>query len=204
MPAQPLMPRESAEAVVLCAPDGSAAGHMLKKDVHHTDTPLHLAFSCYVFDRGGRLLVTRRALTKKTWPGVVTNSCCGHPGPGESMREAVFRRLREELGVTVERLDLILPRFRYRAIMPDGVVENELCPVFRACVDAVPALSIDVDEVESAEWRPWASYRDAALSDPGSVSPWSALQVAELVAVGAEPSDWPVRDVTELPAAAIA
>lgn len=196
--------QKSAETVVLCADDGSAAGRMLKKDVHHADTPLHLAFSCYVFDAAGCLLVTRRALTKRTWPGVRTNSCCGHPSPGESMRAAVARRLREELGVTVDRLDLVLPRFRYRAVMADGVVENELCPVYRAFVDTVPDLVLDRAEVDSAEWYPWRAYREAALSHPESISPWSALQVAELAALGPEPGDWPRRDDSELPAAAVA
>jgi len=71
--------------VVLCAPDGSAAGTAPKETVHHRDTPLPLAFSCYLLDPAGRVLVTRLSHDKRTFPGVRTNSCCGHPSPGEGM-----------------------------------------------------------------------------------------------------------------------
>ncbi|WP_135805134.1 NUDIX domain-containing protein, partial [Salmonella enterica] len=77
------------ENVTLLAEDGTAVGILPKSEVQTTDTPRHLAFSCYVQDREGRLLVTRRALGKRTWPGVWTNSFCGQPQPGEDMIEAV-------------------------------------------------------------------------------------------------------------------
>jgi isopentenyl-diphosphate delta-isomerase len=192
------------ESVVLCGPDGSAVGRMAKKDVHHRETPLHLAFSCYVFDQDSRLLITRRALSKKTWPGVRTNSCCGHPAPAESMRDAIRRRLDEELGLSVEDIVLRLPGFRYRAVMVDGMVENELCPVFSATVRTPVELITDPSEVEDAEWCPWREYSATALTDPASISPWSALQVVELVALGEDHRDWPVASDSALPAAAVA
>jgi len=123
---------------------------------------LHLAFSCYVFDVAGRLLLTRRAATKKTWPGVWTNSVCGHPLPREDIADSVRRRARDELGIGLSALTLILPVFRYRAVMPDGVVENELCPVFRAAWTGTPAP--DPAEVDDVSWLDWSAFADEVLA----------------------------------------
>lgn len=161
---------------------GHAIGTAPKAEVHHRDTPLHLAFSCYLFDDAGRLLLTRRADTKRTFPGVWTNSCCGHPAPGESLAAAVQRRVREELGVVPERLTLVLPAFRYRAAMDDGTVENEMCPVWTArCPEGV-VLDPDPDEVGAHEWVEWASFRDAVLDGSREVSQWCREQVLALPA----------------------
>jgi isopentenyl-diphosphate delta-isomerase len=141
---------------------------------------LHLAFSCYVFDRDDRLLVTRRALTKPTWPGVWTNTCCGHPAPDEDLLDAVRRRLDDELGLSVTNLQVALPAFRYRAVMADGTAENEMCPVVVARCLAPEALSADPAEVEDHDWTDWLSFRADVLAGCRAVSPWCREQVALL------------------------
>lgn len=161
--------------VTLLAEDGTAVGILPKSEVHTTDTPLHLAFSCYVQDREGRLLVTRRALGKRTWPGVWTNSFCGHPQPGEDMIEAVRRRGSEELGIQVTDVRLALPDYRYRAVDASGIVENEICPVHIAVVDGQPVANPD----EVAEWE-WVDVDDllaAVTRTPFAFSPWLAEQL---------------------------
>ena len=109
--------------------DGRAIGTLPKPEVHHGETPLHRAFSAYLFDDDGRLLVTRRAEDKATFPGMWTNTVCGHPGPDEDDAAAIARRADFELGLTVADLRPALPDYRYRAEFR-GVVENEICPVY--------------------------------------------------------------------------
>lgn len=188
---------------MLCAPDGTAIGTADKVDVHGPDTPLHLAFSCYVFDSAGDVLVSRRAYSKRTFPGVRTNSCCGHPAPGEPIDAAVRRRVHDELGVDLDETTLILPRFRYRAVAADGVVENELCPVYRA-VTRDRTLRPDPVEVAAAWWVPWPEFArptDAESKDD-PLSAWGREQLAELAPLGPDPLRWPAGDPGELPSAA--
>ncbi len=189
----------SVEEVVLLDDTGRPTGTAPKARVHTADTPLHLAFSAYVVDTDDRLLVTRRALSKKTFPGLRTNSVCGHPAPGEGLDDAVRRRARRELGLGLAEVRLVLPAFRYRAVM-DGVVENEICPVVVCPVDDVRTAPA-ADEVEEARWMPWEEFSTGVLDGTVAVSPWCALQVAELVAIGPSPRSWPAQDPSLLPPA---
>jgi len=102
----PVAAHPGEEYVVLVDEDGTEIGTATKASVHHATTPLHLGFSCYVFDARGRVLLTRRALGKRTWPGVWTNSFCGHPAPGEMVTDAVRRRAGEELEDRLEGVGL--------------------------------------------------------------------------------------------------
>ena len=172
------------EQVVLLDDRGETVGAAAKVSVHHEDTPLHLGFSCYLFDDSGRVLLTRRALGKKTWPGVWTNSFCGHPGPDESVENAVHRRGREELGTSLADVVCVLPDFRYRAQAADGTVENEVCPVFCARVDG--GIAPVPDEVMDLVWVGWEEVRAAAALE-WAISPWAQTQVPLLEAAGLPP-----------------
>lgn len=173
------------EMVVLLDADGLPCGSAPKAEVHHRDTPLHLAFSCWVVDRGGRTLLTRRAAAKRTWPGAWTNAFCGHPAPGERVEDAVHRRARDELGTRVSEPVAVLASFRYRAVMPDGMVENEICPVYVAELLGEP----EPNPLEVGELK-WLAYTDLPAeiaARPSSYSPWMREQLAELQRGGWSP-----------------
>jgi isopentenyl-diphosphate delta-isomerase len=191
----------AAEQVVLLDEAGRAIGTAPKATVHTADTPLHLAFSAYVFGSDGHLLLTRRALDKPTFPGVWTNSVCGHPAPGEDLADAVRRRAQSELGVVVTGVRLVLPEFGYRAEM-GGVVEHELCPVYAAWLAPGERLRLDPREVHEASWARWAELCEEVRFGIRSVSPWCATQLRLLERLGADPRGWPEGDPDLLPPAA--
>jgi isopentenyl-diphosphate delta-isomerase type 1 len=184
----PAGPDDPGDDVVLLDALGRPSGRRSRATVHDRHTPLHLAFSCHVVDPAGRVLLTRRALAKRTWPGTWTNACCGHPRPGEALGDAVRRRLRDELGVAPGRLGLAVPDFAYRAAMPLGPVEHELCPVVIAEVDepARPAPA----EVDDHTWVAWDDLCRRVDADPRSLSPWAAAQVDELRHLAPSPLAW--------------
>ncbi|GAA4899391.1 hypothetical protein GCM10025789_17000 [Tessaracoccus lubricantis] len=167
------------DEVILLDDVGRPIGAADRLSIHTSATPLHLAFSTYLFNAAGQVLVTRRALAKKTWPGVWTNSCCGHPRPGEDIDDAARRRIREELGLHVGPLVPLLPHFRYRAVDASGTVENEICPVFAAFVGSDDPVA-DPDEVAEWAWVDWADLHRAIDSTPHVYSPWAALQVPQI------------------------
>ncbi len=168
------------DLVVLLDEVGAPVGTAPRTRVHTQDTPLHLAFSLYVVDTDGRLLLTRRATGKTAWPGVWTNSCCGHPRPDEPIRSAVRRRTAEELGLEVGELDVVLPDFRYRAVDASGVVEHEVCPVHLTVVPVGTEPRPDPAEVAEHAWLAWPDVRRVAEASPFLLSPWMVLQVAQL------------------------
>ncbi|MGQ0541008.1 MAG: isopentenyl-diphosphate Delta-isomerase [Blastocatellia bacterium] len=145
---------------------------------HNADTKLHRAFSIFLFNSKGELLLQQRALSKKTWPGVWSNSCCGHVMLHEMVEKAAARRLRYELGLSGIELKMALPNFSYRAER-DGIVENEICPVLIGFTDREP--HINPNEVEAIRWVDWHEFV-RSLDDPNTeISPW-AIQEVKLLA----------------------
>lgn len=178
---------EHEDLVVLLDHRGRPSGSAPRRSVHTAQTPLHLAFSCYLFSPAGQLLLTRRALGKATWPGVWTNSFCGHPRPGEPMRDALARHARHELGVRVHGTELLLPDFRYRATDAGGVVENEVCPVWLAVCDDEP--QPHPEEVAEFRWVDPVDVGRAVTAAPWAFSPWMVEQVARLAELATAASD---------------
>lgn len=167
----------SREHVVLCDESGRPTGVADKSGVHHRDTPFHLAFSLHLVGPDGRVLVTRRSLAKVAWPGVWTNSCCGHPALGESNLEAAHRRAGQELGVDVVDVEVVLPEFTYRAEDASGIVEHEFCPVLVGRTHGSHAP--DPSEVAETAWVEVEALRTSLTQVPALWSPWFVMQARD-------------------------
>lgn len=141
-----------------------------KLEAHTANTRMHAAFSCYIFNDKGEFLVTQRALSKKVWPGVWTNSVCGHPAPGESRENAIIRRTEYELGMKITDIKVLLPHYMYKTPPYNGIIENEYCPVFFARASSLP--HPNPEEVEAFKWLTWEEYIDEAESDTADVWSW--------------------------------
>ena len=164
------------EHVILLNEQDQPCGTLEKYAAHTATTPLHSAFSCWIFNEQGQLLVTRRSLHKKAWPGVWTNSVCGHPQLGETHEAAIVRRARFELGADINLLTPVYADFRYRATDPSGIVENEVCPVYAAHI--VSELQLNPDEVMDCQWSNLEDVLRGIDATPWAFSPWMVMQVA--------------------------
>lgn len=166
------------EHVVLVDEDNNKVGIANKYEVHTNQTPLHRAFSLFIFNNSGDLLLQQRASTKKTWPNIWSNSVCGHPADGESFKDAAIRRADYELGIKLksENLTIVLPEYRYR-YEHLGVVENEFCPVLVAFGDF--KVRANPDEVKSTRWVKWANFL-SEITKPNQYSEW-CQEEAELL-----------------------
>ena len=113
--------------VILVNDDDAEVGAMEKMEAHRQGK-LHRAFSIFLFDEEGRMLLQQRAADKYHSPQLWTNACCSHPAPGESISDAAQRRVMQELGIAPD----LTPQFKftYRAQLENDLVEHEIDHVF--------------------------------------------------------------------------
>jgi isopentenyl-diphosphate Delta-isomerase len=168
--------RDEDEQVVLVDEHDVELGVAPKLDVH-VDGRLHRAFSVFVFDSGGRMLLQRRADGKYHSPGLWSNAACGHPRPGEPTDAAARRRLREEMGLECA----LEPRMtmRYRAEVGAGLVEHELDHVYVATWDDRPVPH--PDEVSEWRWMAPGDLRADVAAAPERYTPWFRLALDDVL-----------------------
>ena len=138
------------ERLILVDPEDNVLGHDSKLNAHRGEGILHRAFSIFLFDGPGRVLLHQRSHTKPLWPAYWTNSCCSHPRRGETYQQATTRRLGEELGVNAVLSPLY--RFRYHEHYQDLGSEHELCSVFVGNLAADQVISVNDDEIMAWDW----------------------------------------------------
>lgn len=161
-----------AEELILVDRDDNETGVLSKADCHDGDGVLHRAFSLFLFNEAGELLLQQRSAAKRLWPGYWSNSICSHPRRGESMAVATRRRLLDELNIEAE-LEFIY-KFDYQASFEDKGSECELCHVFlgRAPDDIQPNES----EIAAVRFIAPADLDREFTKMPGSLTPWFRME----------------------------
>jgi isopentenyl-diphosphate Delta-isomerase len=144
-----------------------------KRDAHHQGA-LHRAFSVIVWDSAGRLLLQKRHHGKYHSGGLWTNTCCGHPRPGEDIAAAALRRLEEEMGFTCSLTGL--GTIRYRAELDHGAIEHEIVHVFRGLHDG--EVAPNPAEAEGYQWSSLDDVRADVAAMPLRFSVWFRAYIA--------------------------
>ena len=160
------------ESLILVDEDNNVLGHKTKADCHTGEGILHRAFSIFVFNDEGQMLLQQRSESKLLWPLYWSNSCCSHPRKGESETEAAGRRLKEELGLECD-LEFLF-RFRYQALFGELGAEHELCSVFVGrSSDPVVA---NTTEIADWAWVDVPAFERDLSANPDRYTPWLKLE----------------------------
>jgi isopentenyl-diphosphate delta-isomerase len=167
-----------ADMLILVDADDRELGFCSKEECHRGEGMLHRAFSVFIFNSRGAVLLQQRSALKPLWPLFWSNSCCSHPRRGETVEAAARRRVREELAIDCELR--FLYKFEYHARFNTQGSERELCSVLAAISDDVPA----PDPAEIAAWRYLAPAELSAeiAREPERFTPWLKLEWAEIIA----------------------
>lgn len=179
----------ASERVVLVNADDAEVGTAEKLEAHRMGH-LHRAFSVFVFDSAGAMLLQRRAAGKYHSAGRWSNACCGHPRPGEDTGSAARRRLWEEMGLDCPLTPVIA--FTYRAELGEGLVENEYDHVFVGWVDGDP--HPDPSEADAWCWAPIGDLQWYLRRHPERFSAWFAIALGHLLGPASGLEDVPEDD----------
>ena len=160
------------EPLILVDQNDVEIGNLSKEDCHLGDGKLHRAFSIFIINCNGEILLQQRSSQKKLWPNYWSNSCCSHPRKGESINNAAHRRLQQELNLHSELRELY--QFEYKAQYKDIGTEHELCTVYFGASDE----TVVVNKNEISDWC-WLLPReiDELLSrEDKPITPWFKLE----------------------------
>ena len=162
------------EQLILVNENNRATGAGGKTPVHRAGV-LHRAFSIFIVDGAGRILLQRRAEGKYHSGGLLANSCCGHPRPGETTGNAAARRLPEEMGFSCELREAF--QMVYRTDLDNALVEHELDRVFVGRFNGVP--KPNPQEVDATMWVAPEELRSRMGAEPKRYTPWLRLLLGD-------------------------
>lgn len=160
------------EALIIVDAQDCILGHGTKAELHEGAGTLHRAFSIFLFNQNGEVLLQQRSHHKRLWPLFWSNTCCSHPRQGESYSFATQRRLSEEFGLSSELT--FTHQFRYQAQFDESGAEHELCSVYVGRTNSDPS----ANPLEIADWQ-WISPQSLdhwIAHQPETLTPWLKLE----------------------------
>jgi isopentenyl-diphosphate delta-isomerase len=162
----------SDEPLILVNEKDEVLGYKDKVSCHLGDGILHRAFSIFIFNGKGQVLMQKRSAEKPLWPLFWSNSCCSHPRKGESYQIATQRRLKEELGFTTDLKFLF--KFQYQARFGQVGSENELCAVYVGRYDG--PVQVNSREIAEWEWMEVEALEKEMQEHPERFTPWFKME----------------------------
>jgi len=160
------------EPLILVDGDDRELGFLDKAAAHRGRGTLHRAFSLFIFNPRGQVLLQQRAAGKRLWPGYWSNACCSHPRRGETLESAVHRRLDEELGLQCPLQPLF--KFEYQAQFDDDGAEHELCAVYAGiCADAP---RMNPTEIAAVRYIAPEALDAEIAAAPDAFTPWFKIE----------------------------
>jgi isopentenyl-diphosphate Delta-isomerase len=155
------------EEVILVNEQDEQTGTIEKMEAHRKAL-LHRAFSIFIFNAKGEMLLQQRAMGKYHSPGLWTNACCSHPRPGEEVEDAAHRRLKEEMGIETSLKKIF--DFIYRTDFDNGLTEFEFDHVYTGTYNG--QLNADKQEVHDYCFRSMQDIEQDLLQRPEKYSSW--------------------------------
>ncbi|MCH9694001.1 MAG: isopentenyl-diphosphate Delta-isomerase [Gammaproteobacteria bacterium] len=156
------------EELILVDEDDNELGYASKAHCHDGAGVLHRAFSLFLFNADGQLLLQQRSALKRLWPGYWSNSCCSHPRRDETMAVATRRRLGDELNISTAVEHVY--QFCYTAEFGDAGSENELCHVYLGRVSG--HVRANESEIDAIRYVSVEQLNDELARRPESFTPW--------------------------------
>ena len=164
------------ENLILVDGNDLQLGEMSKLDCHKGDGILHRAFSIFIFNSAGELLLQQRSAGKPLWPLYWSNTCCSHPRTGESMEIATQRRLKEEVGINCP-LEYLY-KFEYQANYKNIGAEREICSVFVGHSDA--PIDPNMEEIAATKFIGIDELSAELENNTGDYTPWFKMEWKEI------------------------
>lgn len=164
------------EKVILVDENDKQTGTEEKIKAHENGGRLHRAFSIFIFNSNGDLLLQQRALIKYHFGSLWSNTCCGHPRPGEETIDAAHRRLGEEFGFDTELKEN--SSLIYNADFTNGLTEREFDHSFVGIFDGQP--SPNPEEIEDFKWISLEDLKEDIDKNPEKYTPWFKMFVSRI------------------------